>query len=1483
MSGTRRTEEFNAIETRQFILQNPDGSYPAAGTVMSITDNQGTLAPSQDITIRNLTVTGTPTIVNPPEYQDISAIDIRTDNITTRVLKIIDTNPLSVYDLKANRIKTTDLTTTEILASGTSSLDHITSVDIHTIDISATHSRSQDITATHIVTGTASAADIYAKTLHAMGASYMDHIYILDISAQDIHAIHITTQDISATNATISTSAYIKNVTIPGTSDILRLNAFDISARNITVSTSAYIENATIQNLSMINLNLVGDITFTGTVTAYKGDFRILHIDNLLVVSYSFPVLIADKFTGANVNITEDLTVSGPMNAKDINAQDINATSLTLTGTTTVLDIQATNITATSLSVTDGNTSVQDISATSLTVADGHTSVRDLSATSLSVNGPTRVQDLSATSLYVAGTTNADTLYATTITTAEETVSTHLTINGPSSTAGVLTYNDSSGGILVNGNAASSIVVLQPVIFKQAEEQSDFASTVNALFTSYTSFLGLLDSKYLIIRLSPDITFASTCSMQLIVNGILKAPVLFEAGTLPLDDVLPYDSIIKRLNDVGGTSIHFSADTTTWKVTVDISGSNNKIADVSGMPTSSLQVLRYLGFGPLDISSNPFEIYASNGREYIPTFKDLSDGYRLTGAPLPEMIEYTNELDVPVVYISSYVDPYSLPVRFNNRPTRSNTYMAIQCNGSYKLYPTTYSDVSLNGLAPNTSYPITFNYLDLSNNTTVTETGTTANIPFPTDLSVNSITYNSFRAFWTQPYPGKTYTFFLDLSGRDTVTPYTVSDISNTFTGIYNNTDYDVRIRSHDPAFLDSSSNYSPYVRVHTDPLNAPTDLSANAITTVSFVVSWEYPYSYRPDIRFSINIKGGGIDDTSTTNDLSKLFFGLTRDTPYDITIKAYDPNLTSSSSVDSTLRVRTASVDDLFNLSLTAKSYKSIDVTWINHPYVTNYTYDRYLLDISGGGTVSTYISYNNYLTFTELYDDTVYDIRVLVSKYYTYRYWLGGYLQYGYYPITAFSPPLRVRTDSFKAPIIISANTITTNSFNVAWAHPYSYVPAVRYSLDISGGGIINTYNNITALTYAFAGLTKNTQYDITIVALDLSISGYQYNSGPSTFPVHTYLYDAPTNVSSNAKTYKSFNVSWDYPTLDIPFSIDISANGTVINTFNDISALTYAFTGLSNNTDYDIRVRAYNPAVPGSSNYSYIRVHTDELNAPIDLSSNTITYNSFNASWDNPYPGDTNIRFILNISGGGINVTNIITALTYTFTGLNNNTLYNITVATYDSTSPTNTSVVSTLSNIRTSTPFGITSSESGTPYKMGVPYLSGGDLFGYLIDASSTWIGKSFNHIKIENVHLDVPTDVSRRIVCYGKVYTVSGELVSELNTTPFYTQSYIYNTYERLDDQYVEIFYNKGTNIELSFNETITITKNMLIVITMYSLINATTTVILPTTDLITNPNTDVKSIAYTSIDGRTALFNLSDYDGPISGKRMLSCTFDTT
>lgn len=793
MSGARRTDDFNTIKSRQLILQNPDGTYPEQGSIMTISD-QGRIVPSQDITVGNVTVEGMLIMASPPLYQDISAISIVADNITTRTLDITDTSILSVFNLSTTRVETATLTATNIFtdtvrATGTSSLDHINSIDISAIIID-----SIDISVTNTLT-----APMINATHHLVASDISaSYIAVYDISAEDISADDISANTIH-THTVDTDSLATDTMTVAGIADISGIRTLDISASKLTVSNSAFIQRATIPELSTSNFILTGDITLpTGTVTARVGNFGKMDISQGLVniSGYFYNQLEAAQFTGSTVLVTSILDVTG-----------------------------------------------------------GSTFVRDISATNLTVNGSTKVKDISGTSLYVTGTGFASTLQSNTMS-SSNIQSDALSLKGPATT-GILTYNDSSGGLLVNGSAISSVAALLPSSFSRATKFSDLSATVDALVTSYNSLLELMNGKKIIVVLAPSIRFNSTCTIQFQVNGVVKSPITFEKNTaVPLYSAEPFtDTVLKRLNDVGAGAISFTINQTTWAVTMHITGSNNKIADISGMPTGSLQVLRYLGF-TVDTSNNVFETYALSGTQYVPTFKTLTNGYSQTGPALPPTVEFLNNLETPTYDVSNG-DPYALSITFTNLNNSKNKYLAIQFNGSYVLYPTTVNQRIFSGLTPNTAYPVTINYLDLSNNSTTGEvTFTTPNISPPTDLSTNTITFNSFRTVWSQPYSGKAYRFLFDVSGRDISGGGEITDLSKTFFPLHNDTDYFVRIRSRDVSY-NSISAYSPYVKIHTEKLIVPTPEYNNVSNSnISKKISWTppVPTGVSGELYYSVN-----------------------------------------------------------------------------------------------------------------------------------------------------------------------------------------------------------------------------------------------------------------------------------------------------------------------------------------------------------------------------------------------------------------------------------------------------------------------------------------------------------------------------------------------------------------------------------------------------------------------------------------------------
>lgn len=59
MSVNRTTTDFYSIKTRQLTIQNPDGSFPPAGSILTFLDQQGHIAPLQDVEATSITLNQT--------------------------------------------------------------------------------------------------------------------------------------------------------------------------------------------------------------------------------------------------------------------------------------------------------------------------------------------------------------------------------------------------------------------------------------------------------------------------------------------------------------------------------------------------------------------------------------------------------------------------------------------------------------------------------------------------------------------------------------------------------------------------------------------------------------------------------------------------------------------------------------------------------------------------------------------------------------------------------------------------------------------------------------------------------------------------------------------------------------------------------------------------------------------------------------------------------------------------------------------------------------------------------------------------------------------------------------------------------------------------------------------------------------------------------------------------------------------------------
>lgn len=95
MSGVRRTDNLHSIKTRDIVMQNSDGTFPARNSVLTVVDNNGHVRPSRTLALDSLicdtfsaNFLGTTTPVTSFNAIDISAANISVDNFNITRLTV---------------------------------------------------------------------------------------------------------------------------------------------------------------------------------------------------------------------------------------------------------------------------------------------------------------------------------------------------------------------------------------------------------------------------------------------------------------------------------------------------------------------------------------------------------------------------------------------------------------------------------------------------------------------------------------------------------------------------------------------------------------------------------------------------------------------------------------------------------------------------------------------------------------------------------------------------------------------------------------------------------------------------------------------------------------------------------------------------------------------------------------------------------------------------------------------------------------------------------------------------------------------------------------------------------------------------------------------------------------------------------------------------------------------------------------------------
>jgi len=441
-----------------------------------------------------------------------------------------------------------------------------------------------------------------------------------------------------------------------------------------------------------------------------------------------------------------------------------------------------------------------------------------------------------------------------------------------------------------------------------------------------------------------------------------------------------------------------------------------------------------------------------------------------------------------------------------------------------------------------------------------------------------------------------------------------------------------------------SKSRYCPATTI----LNAPTNISANVLSSSSVTVSWSSvsgATGYR--VYRSTSFSGSYFQVGNGTSSTSYTDNNVSPGTTYYYTVSAYNSNVESSrsSSISATTIPNAPS-----GVSASSSSSSSVTVNWPSVNGAAGYRVYR-SMSVSGsysqvGTTSSSYTSYtdNN------------------VSPGTTYYYKVSAYNNTG----ESLQSSYASATTILNAPTSVTASSSSSSSVTVSWSS-VSGATGYRVYRSTSSSDYYYEVTTTYSTSYTDVGLSSGTNYYYKVSAYNSTVESSQ-----SSYASATTILNAPSNVSASSSSSSSVIVSWSSVNGATGYRVyrSTSSSGSYYEVTTTYST-SYTDVGLSSGTNYYYKVSSYNGTVE-SSQSSYASA-TTILNAPSNVSASSSSSSGVTVSWS-AVNGATGYRVYRSTSSSGnyYEVGNGTSSTSYTDNSVSPGTTYYYKVSAYNST-------------------------------------------------------------------------------------------------------------------------------------------------------------------------------------------------------------------
>ena len=276
--------------------------------------------------------------------------------------------------------------------------------------------------------------------------------------------------------------------------------------------------------------------------------------------------------------------------------------------------------------------------------------------------------------------------------------------------------------------------------------------------------------------------------------------------------------------------------------------------------------------------------------------------------------------------------------------------------------------------------------------------------------------------------------------------------------------------------------------------------------------------------------------------------------------------------------------------------------------------------------------------------------------------------------YWDWSGYMDLVKGTTSTPSAPSSLTATAASSTQINLKWTDNSGIETGYKIERGTASAGPFTQIATVGAsvASYSNTGLSAATTYYYRVRAYNATgNSGYSNTANATTADVPPAV---PTALTATAVSSSQINLAWTQNSgNETGFKIERSGDNVTFAQVATVGAnvVTYSNTGLSGNTTYYYRVRAYNSA--GNSAYSNTASDITAPQAPSGLTATAAGYDQIDLSWtDN---SSSEAGFKIERSPDNVTFTQIATnaagVATYSNTGLSANTTYYYRVRSYNS--------------------------------------------------------------------------------------------------------------------------------------------------------------------------------------------------------------------